>query len=67
MCFFREWRDDTTDYEQTTQNIDIDIYRVKDYAIEVLLGTVISILLIMFLIIVYVCCRRGSKTVNPFV
>lgn len=56
----KEWRDDTTDYEQTTQNIDIDIYRVKDYAIEVLLGTVISILLILFLIIVYVCCKRGK-------
>lgn len=64
---FRKWKNNTTDYEQTTQHKDIEIYPVEDNTMEALIGTVISILLVVILIIVYVCFRRRSKTVNPFV
>lgn len=64
---FRKWKDNTTDYEQTTQHKDIEIYPVENNTMEALIGTVISILLAVILIIVYVCCRRRSKNVNPFV
>nr|XP_034322229.1 uncharacterized protein LOC105333531 isoform X9 [Crassostrea gigas] len=62
----KEWKDNTTDYEQTTQHKDIEIYPVEDNTMEVLLVTVISIMLILILIIVYVCCRRRkcSKSVG---
>lgn len=64
---FRQWKDNITDYEQTTQHKDIEIYPVEDNTMEALIGTVISILLVVILIIVYVSSRRRSKTVNPFV
>lgn len=65
---FRKWKDNTTDYEQTTQHKDIENYPVEDNTMEALIVTVISILLVVILIIiVYFCCRRRSKTVNPFV
>eukprot|EP00105_Crassostrea_gigas_P022319 XP_011441790.2 PREDICTED: uncharacterized protein LOC105338389 [Crassostrea gigas] len=60
----KEWKDNTPDYEQTTQHKDIEIYPVEDNTMEVLLGTVISILLILILIIVNVCCRKRKFSKN---
>nr|XP_034322226.1 uncharacterized protein LOC105333531 isoform X6 [Crassostrea gigas] len=58
---YREWSDSSTIiYKETTKHIHVQNELSNDIFIEILLGAVISILVVSFSIILYICRRRGN-------